>query len=120
MTIDTLGAATISISGALFATASLWSLIGVLLDLGPKTPGLSATRAHLLASGLTVIAGLVTHILGFFSEAFALLYAGGASMLVATAIARTRGTRARTRVLVPGILTAAGLVLLTVGLLLQA
>lgn len=118
MDIPVLGAAIVSISGALFATASVWSVIGLLLRDPDRSMISAASRGHLLTSALIVIAGLVTHIVGFFPEAFALLYAGGASMVVAAVGVRASRRRIPRRVGVPGILAAAGLVVLSVGLLL--
>jgi hypothetical protein len=119
MSIDTIGAAIISISGAFFATASLWSLIGALLNLRSTRATPSAYTAHMITAAMIVVTGLVTHILGFFSEAFALLYAGGASMIVATLCVGTAPQPVRTWILVRGIVVAAGIIALSVGLLFQ-
>jgi hypothetical protein len=114
---DVIGAAMVSISGALFATASIWCLIGLLLRTR-ATPMLpTASRAHLFTSASTLLAGLIVHILAFLPEAFVLIYAGGASTLVAVFFARTTERPTPVRVAGPALLTAGGIVVLTVGLL---
>ena len=117
MNLDVIGAAIVSISGALFATASIWCLIGLFLRTRAKPVLPAASRAHLFTSALTVFAGLVVHIIGFFPEAFVLIYGGATSMLVATFFARTTERPALGRVAGPALLTAGGIVLLTIGLL---
>jgi hypothetical protein len=106
-----------SISGAFFATASIWCLIAVGSDARSARPSAPASRAHLVTSALVSISTLVTHILGFFPEAFVLLYAGGASMLVAAVFTAHPERRVRSRAAAPGVVTAAGILVLTVGLL---
>ncbi|QWS32752.1 hypothetical protein [Curtobacterium aetherium] len=112
-----IGAATVSISGAILSTASVWGLVAALTDLRGGTSGAAAARVHALTGSVIVIAGLVTHVLGYFPEAFVLIYAGGASSLVAAASAARSGARRRVRSTVPTVLTIVGLVVLTVGLL---
>lgn len=116
-----IGAATVSISGAILSTASVWGLVAALTDLrggrGRGRGGAAAARVHALTGSVIVIVGLVTHVLGYFPEAFVLIYAGGASSLVAAASAARSGARRRVRSTVPTVLTIVGLVVLTVGLL---
>ncbi|MBO9039755.1 hypothetical protein N8D74_02105 [Curtobacterium flaccumfaciens] len=117
MNLDVIGAAIVSISGALFATASIWCLVGLFLRTRavPELP--AASRAHLFTSASTIFAGLVVHIIGFFPEAFVLIYGGATSMLVAAFFARTTEQPAPGRVAGPALLTAGGIVALTIGLL---
>ncbi len=112
-----IGAAIISISGAVLSTAAIWGIVAALLDLRGRTPGAAAARVHAVAGSVIVIAGLVTHVMGFFPEAFVLIYAGGASAVVAAASAAWSGARRRVRSTVPTVLVVVGLVALTVGLL---
>jgi len=111
------GAATISISGAILSTASIWSLVAELMGLRGTKPGAAAARVHAITGSIIMIAGLVTHVLGYFPEAFALIYAGGASSLVAAASAASSGAHRRVRSTLPPVLVIIGLVALTVGLL---
>lgn len=112
-----IGAATVSISGAILSTASIWSLVAALMDLRGTRPGSAAARVHAITGSMIVIAGLVTHVLGYFPEAFVLIYAGGASSLVAAASGARSGARRSTRSTLPTALLIVGLVALTVGLL---
>ncbi|XNN87303.1 hypothetical protein ACL00T_13180 [Curtobacterium flaccumfaciens] len=59
----------------------------------------------------------MVHIIGFFPEAFVLIYGGATSMLVAAFFARTTEQPAPGRVAGPALLTAGGIVALTIGLL---
>lgn len=117
MNLDVIGAAIVSISGALFATASIWCLIGLFLKTRAKPVLPAASRAHLFTSALTVFAGLVVHIIGFFPEAFVLIYVGATSTLVAVFVARATERTTPRRVTGPALLTASGIVALTIGLL---
>lgn len=117
MNLDVIGAAIVSISGALFATASIWCLIGLFLKTRAKPALPAASRAHLFTSALTVFAGLMVHIIGFFPEAFVLIYAGATSTLVAVFVERTTKRTTSRRVTGPALLTASGIVALTIGLL---
>jgi len=117
MNLDVIGAAIVSISGALFATASIWCLVGLFLKTQGKPVLAAASRAHLFTSALTVFAGLVVHVIGFFPEAFVLIYTGATSMLVAVFIACTTERTTLRRVMGPALLTASGIVALTIGLL---
>lgn len=111
------GAAIVSISGAILSTASIWSLVAALMDLRRTRAGGAAARVHAITGSIIMIAGLVTHVLGYFPEAFVLIYAGGASSLVAAASAARSGARRRTRSTLPTALVIVGLVALTLGLL---
>jgi hypothetical protein len=115
--LDVIGAAIVSISGALFATASIWCLVGLFLRTHGKPVLTPASRAHLSTSASTVLTGLVVHVIGFFPEAFVLIYAGATSTLVAVAVARTAERITPARVAGPALLTAGGIVTLTIGLL---
>jgi len=110
-------AAIVSISGAVLSTASIWSLVSAFLDLRGTEPRAVAARVHTITGSVIVIAGLVTHVLGYFPEAFVLIYAGGASSIVAAASAATSGAQRRMRNTLPAGLVLIGLVVLTVGLL---
>jgi len=112
-----IGAAVISISGAVLSTASIWNVVAALADLRGTEPGAAAARVHAVTGSGIVIAGLVTHVLGSFPEAFALIYAGGASALVAAASTARSGARRRVRSTAPIVLVIVGLVALTIGLL---
>jgi hypothetical protein len=115
--LDVIGPAIVSISGALFATASIWCLVGLVLRTHGKPVLAAASRAHLFTSASTVFIGLVVHIIGFFPEAFVLIYAGATSTLVAFSVARTTEHTTPGRVAGPALLTASGIVTLTIGLL---